>query len=123
LKLHIVARGKIGRCAEADLIKRYARRINWPFQISELPDVGGKAPSLPPGTITIGLDERGVVLGSAELAQQLGDWRDDGVREARFLIGAADGLTNEERASATLLPSSTWTMPRKPSGLQRAMVS
>ena len=120
MKLHIVARGKIGRCAEADLIERYARRINWPFQISELPDVGGKAPSLPPGTITIGLDERGVVLGSAELAQQLGDWRDDGVREARFLIGAADGLTNEERASATLLLSfgrATW-----PHMLVRAML-
>jgi 23S rRNA (pseudouridine1915-N3)-methyltransferase len=120
LKLHIVARGKIGRCAEADLIERYARRIGWPFQISELPDVGGRPPPLPPGAVIVGLDERGAVLGSAKLAKQLGDWRDGGVREARFLIGAADGLTDDERASATMLLSfgrATW-----PHMLVRAML-
>jgi 23S rRNA (pseudouridine1915-N3)-methyltransferase len=120
LKLHIVARGKIGRCAEADLIERYARRINWPFQISELPDAGGKAPPPPAGAIIIGLDERGAVLSSAELAKQFGDWRDNGVREVRFLIGAANGLTDEERTNVTLLLSfgrATW-----PHMLVRAML-
>lgn len=120
LKLHIVARGKIGRCAEAELIERYAKRISWPVQISELPDAGGKPPPLPTGAVIIGLDERGAVLGSTELAKQLGTWRDDGVREARFLIGAADGLTDEERANATMLLSfgrATW-----PHMLARAML-
>jgi hypothetical protein len=45
LKLHIIARGKMGRGPEADLIARYAKRITWPLQISELPEVGGKISS------------------------------------------------------------------------------
>ena len=93
MKLHIVARGKMGRGPEADLVARYAKRISWPFQISELPDSGGKVPVCPPGTVVVGLDERGEQLGSAELANRLEHWRDEGVRELRFLIGAADGLT------------------------------
>jgi 23S rRNA (pseudouridine1915-N3)-methyltransferase len=111
----------MGRCAEADLISRYAKRISWPFQISELPDEGGKPPLLPPGAIIIALDEGGEMLGSSELAKRLNDWRDNGVKEARFLIGAADGLTAEERTSASLLLSfgrATW-----PHMLVRAMLT
>jgi 23S rRNA (pseudouridine1915-N3)-methyltransferase len=120
LKLHIVARGKIGRCPEADLIARYAKRIGWPFQVSELPDQGGKPPLLPPGAVIIALDESGEQLSSSELAKRLSDWRDSGVREVRFLIGSADGLTSEERAGAALLLSfgrATW-----PHMLARAML-
>ena len=110
----------MGRCPEADLIARYAKRISWGFQISELPDQGGKPPLLPSGTVIIGLDESGEQLGSAAFAKYISDWRDSGVKEARFLIGAADGLSNEERAGATLLLSfgrATW-----PHMLARAML-
>jgi 23S rRNA (pseudouridine1915-N3)-methyltransferase len=37
------------------------------------------------------LDERGGRWARKSFAALLGRWRDDGVREARFLIGAADG--------------------------------
>ncbi|NWN33680.1 23S rRNA (pseudouridine(1915)-N(3))-methyltransferase RlmH, partial [Klebsiella michiganensis] len=50
-------------------------------------------------------------LPSRVLAERLGAWRDDGVREARFLIGAADGFGDAERAQADLLLSfgrATW---------------
>ena len=120
LKLHIVARGKLGRGPEADLIARYAKRITWPFQISELPERGGTAPALPAQSVTIVLDETGEQLGSVDLAKRLETWRDAGIREARFLIGAADGHSAEERASATLLLSFgrlTW-----PHMLARAML-
>jgi 23S rRNA (pseudouridine1915-N3)-methyltransferase len=100
LKLHIVARGKIAQRPEADLIARYAKRIAWPFLITELPDQGGTAPTLAAGTIVIGLDETGEYLNSVALAKRLADFRDAGTREVRFLIGAADGLTPQERASA-----------------------
>jgi 23S rRNA (pseudouridine1915-N3)-methyltransferase len=105
LKLHIVARGKIGRSPEADLVARYAKRISWPFLVTELPDVGGKSPAQPIGARCIGLDETGAQIGSQDLAKVLSEWRDSGVSEARFLIGAADGLTDEERASSTSLIS------------------
>ena len=110
----------MGRCPEADLIIRYARRISWPFLISELPDQGGKPPLLPPGGMVIALDEAGEQLGSAELARRLNEARNSGVKEARFLIGAADGLTSEERASAAMVLSfgrATW-----PHMLVRAML-
>ena len=66
------------------------------------------------------LDERGKSLRSEELAAQLERWRDDGMREVRFVIGAADGHSSSERAAADLLlsfGSATW-----PHLLARAML-
>jgi 23S rRNA (pseudouridine1915-N3)-methyltransferase len=101
--LHIIARGRIGRGPEAELVERYLARIAWPTKITELPDRGGKVPPLPPGGVTVMLDEKGKSLGSVAFAEQLGRWRDDGAREARFLIGAADGFDDRERTGADLL--------------------
>jgi 23S rRNA (pseudouridine1915-N3)-methyltransferase len=103
LKLHIVARGRIGRGPEADLVARYVQRINWPLTITELPEVGGKVPDPATPAKIIALDEGGKTMGSADFAKLLAGWRDNGVREARFLIGAADGLTPDERASADMV--------------------
>lgn len=99
--LHIVARGRIGRSPEAELVERYMKRIAWPSRITELPDRGGKAPSAPLApAVTVMLDEGGAQLSSMTFAEKLGRWRDEGMRECRFLIGAADGFTDEERAAA-----------------------
>jgi 23S rRNA (pseudouridine1915-N3)-methyltransferase len=109
--LHIVARGKIGRSPEADLVDRYVKRILWPTKVTELPDRGGNVPPLPPNGVSIVLDERGQALSSTELAKKLEAWRDDGKREARFVIGAADGHDEEQRDAADLLLSfgpATW---------------
>ena len=119
--LHIVARGKIGRSPEADLVDRYLKRIQWPTRVTELPDRGGKTPELPPNSVSVVLDERGKALSSTELAKKLEAWRDSGKREARFLIGAADGHDDEQRRSADLLLSfgeATW-----PHLLVRAMLT
>lgn len=109
--LHIVARGKIGRSPEADLVDRYARRIAWPTRFTELPDQGGKMPPVPANSVTVVLDERGEALTSMELALKLESWRDAGKREARFLVGAADGHGTSTRDNADLLLSfgpATW---------------
>jgi 23S rRNA (pseudouridine1915-N3)-methyltransferase len=103
MKLHIVARGKLGRSPEAELLTRYARRITWPFQHTELPETGGTLPALASPARTVLLDERGQSLTSEGFAALLGRWRDDGVREARFMIGAADGHGDVARAEADLL--------------------
>jgi 23S rRNA (pseudouridine1915-N3)-methyltransferase len=119
--LHVVARGKIGRSPEADLIDRYARRIAWPFRQTELPQSGGRMPTLQTPARQVFLDERGETLDSEAFAAHLGRWRDDGVREARFLIGAADGHGEAERAQADLLLAfgpMTW-----PHLLARAMLA
>jgi len=119
--LHIVARGKIGRSPEADLVDRYLKRISWPTKLTELPDRGGKLPELPANGVTVVLDEKGKALTSTELARALEAWRDSSKREARFLIGAADGHDDEARRSADLLLSfgpATW-----PHLLVRAMLA
>ncbi|MEE9434320.1 MAG: 23S rRNA (pseudouridine(1915)-N(3))-methyltransferase RlmH [Sphingorhabdus sp.] len=122
MKLHIIARGKIGRTPESDLVERYLRRINWPVKLTELPDNAGKFPAVTETPVkTVVLDEKGTQMGSAELAKLLENWRDQGVRETRFLIGAADGFddTQRERADALIaFGKATW-----PHLLARAMLA
>ena len=121
MRLHIIARGKIGRSPEAELVERYLKRIAWPTQVTELPDKGGRLPPAPDHSVTILLDEKGEQLGSVALAHRLERWRDEGRREARFLIGAADGFGEAERAEADLLLAfgrATW-----PHLLARAMLA
>ena len=118
--LHIVARGKIGRSPEADLVDRYLKRIAWPTKVTELPERGGKTPKAN-GAVSVVLDERGETLSSVELAKALERWRDGGKREVRFLVGAADGHDEAQRAGADLLLSfgaATW-----PHLLVRAMLA
>jgi len=46
---------------------------------------------LEPGVRLVLLDERRKALSSRQLARQIGQWRDEGCREAVFCIGGADG--------------------------------
>lgn len=119
--LHIVARGKIGRSPEGELVERYLQRIGWPTRITELPDSGGRPPDVGERTKVVMLDELGKNLRSVEFADRLSDWREDGVRETRFLIGGADGFGDEERQGVDLLLSfgkATW-----PHMMARAMLT
>lgn len=118
--LHVIARGKIGRSPEAELVARYQKRLQWPLKVTELPDAGGRIPESLTPSKTVLLDERGRQFGSDDFAVLLGGWRDKGVREARFLIGAADGHAPGEREAADLLLAfgkATW-----PHLLARAML-
>lgn len=119
--LHIIARGRIGRGPEAELTDRYLNRIGWPVRMTELPDRGGRIPDPDSFHRTIMLDEKGRELTSVEFAQLLGQWRDEGVRECRLLIGAADGFDDAARAGADRLIAfgrTTW-----PHLLARAMLA
>jgi 23S rRNA (pseudouridine1915-N3)-methyltransferase len=121
LQLHIVARGKIGRSPEAELVDRYIKRMSWPIKITELPDRGGTVPATEKHTRTIMLDEKGAQLSSMQLAELLQKWREEGARETRFLIGAADGFDDADRTSADQLiafGAATW-----PHLMARAMLA
>lgn len=119
--LHIIARGKIGRSPEADLVDRYLKRVTLPTKVTEMPDRGGKLPPVLPGTVTVMLDEKGQQLSSMFFARRIEGWRDNGTRECRFLIGAADGFDDAARADADLLiafGAMTW-----PHMMARAMLA
>ena len=118
--LHVIARGKIARTPEAELVTRYEKRIAWPVRLTELPESGGRVPEPQAPYRTVLLDEKGKDLTSEELARLLEQWRDGGIRECRFVIGAADGHSDNERHEADLLLAfgkATW-----PHLLARAML-
>ncbi|MFA6218835.1 MAG: 23S rRNA (pseudouridine(1915)-N(3))-methyltransferase RlmH [Erythrobacter sp.] len=119
--LHVIARGKIARSPEGELVARYEKRLAWPARFTELPEAGGRIPDPQTPCRTVLLDERGRDLSSEAFAAILGRWRDDGVRECRFVLGAADGHCDTERAEADLLLAfgkATW-----PHLLARAMLA
>ena len=118
--LHVIARGKIARSPEAELVARYEKRTTWPIKLTELPETGGRVSDPVTPYKTVLLDEKGKNLSSEQLASQLERWRDDGMRECRFVLGAADGHSESERAEADLLLAfgkATW-----PHLLVRAML-
>jgi 23S rRNA (pseudouridine1915-N3)-methyltransferase len=121
MRLHIVARGKIGRSPESELVDRYLKRISWPTKITEISE---NARALPPperNSRTVLLDEKGDQLSSAQIAELLGRWRDDGVAEIRFCLGAADGFDDADRDGADKLIAfgrATW-----PHMMARAMLA
>jgi 23S rRNA (pseudouridine1915-N3)-methyltransferase len=119
VKLAIVARGRIGASPEGDLVERYRTRLRGELTVTEI----GETAAWPKSDAgrTVVLDETGKDLSSEALAAQLGRWRDEGVREVRFLIGAADGHDPATRAGADLLLGfgrATW-----PHMLVRAMLT
>ncbi|MDG6079502.1 23S rRNA (pseudouridine(1915)-N(3))-methyltransferase RlmH [Erythrobacter litoralis] len=119
--LHVIARGKLGRSPEADLVARYEKRLTWPVKFTELPETGGRIPDPSTPCKAVLLDERGKDLSSEKFAETLGNWRDEGTRECRFVLGAADGHSQEERDRADLLLAfgkATW-----PHLLARAMLA
>jgi 23S rRNA (pseudouridine1915-N3)-methyltransferase len=119
MRLHVLARGRIGRGPEAELVARYQKRLK-ALQVTELGETA-LWPAAAPGSRTIVMDERGRDLASPEIAAVLGRWRDEGVREVRLLLGAADGHEAVVRDSADLL----WALGRAtwPHLLARAMLA
>lgn len=117
--LRIIAAGRLKSGPERELIDRYAERIRGagppiglgPLQETEIDirAINGKAAEsaalaaqVPQGGALCLMDERGKGLTSRELADTLARWRDDGIREAGFVIGGADGLDRSAFGSPQL---------------------
>ncbi len=124
MRLIVVAVGRARKGPERDLFDHYAGRITFPLTLREVeekrllppPELKKREARLllaqvPEGARVVALDEKGKGLTSAEFAAALGGWRDDGVRDAVFLIGGAGGLDKAvlDRADLALaLGSMTW---------------
>lgn len=133
MKLLIVAVGRARRDAHASLFTHYFERLPWPVALKEVEDRRGGSDeerrrregaqllqAIPDDAFAVALDQGGRALGSEELADRLGQWRDDGKRELAFVIGGAAGLVPAvlQRADFTLsLGNMTW-----PHMLVRAML-
>lgn len=57
--------------------------------------------AIPPGAVAVALDERGETMTSPAFARLIARQRDGGCPQMVFLIGGADGLSEELRARTT----------------------
>lgn len=119
MKLAILAVGQLRGQDEAALYEAYGQRIaaagrniaiDGP-QLIEIKDQQGANEKLAaaldnrPQAFVVALDETGKQLSSRAFAQQLGAWRDDGIGELVFVLGAADGLSDAVRQRANMMLS------------------
>jgi 23S rRNA (pseudouridine1915-N3)-methyltransferase len=94
------------RGAEAEIAADYQKRIAAGFKIKELSGATQKAEgtallaAIPEKAYVVLLDERGKDLSSREFAQKLKKWEETGPQDLVFLIGGADGVTEDVKARA-----------------------
>lgn len=129
MKITVVAVGKLRLPACRSLCDEYRGRIGPAFVADEVEVKEGKglgprealvaeAPrieaALPAGCRTVVLDEGGREWTTVQFARWLGDWRDRGLRDLRFVVGGAWGIAAPIRAAAhEQLSLSRLTLPHE----------
>lgn len=122
-KIDVIAVGKNKKGSWHDLQQDYIARLRWPIQMIEIESKYTDPKTqqeheqrlildkLDDTSFTIVLDERGDGLRSLDFADTLRKIRDAGVEKLTFLIGGADGFTDDVRNKANVLLSfgqQTW---------------
>jgi 23S rRNA (pseudouridine1915-N3)-methyltransferase len=119
MRVAICAVGRLRSGPEKALIDDYTQRFDrtgralglGPLTVIEVDDRkgGGMAReadllrrAVPKSARIIALDERGKLMTSPDFATTLAGLRDDGTGDLAFVIGGADGLSRDLRASAHL---------------------
>lgn len=122
MEFRVIASGRLKAGPERELIDRYAERIKaagsslalGPYSETEIDprnlktktaESSALSDAIPQGAAVCLMDERGNSLSSPELADQIASWRDDGYRQAAFVIGGADGLDRNALPSPDLVVS------------------
>lgn len=116
MKVTICAVGRLRGGPERSLVDDYLTRFDrtgrglglGPASVIEVEaKKGGQAEeallldrAIPVGAVRVMLDERGRTIPSPDFARKLGDWRDAGRPCIALVIGGADGLTADLRATA-----------------------
>ncbi len=137
MRILLAAVGRLNRAPEAELARQWVERATasgralglGPVEIVEVePRKPGRAAegealldAVGEGAFLIACDERGEALASRKFAARIGDWRDRGERRLAFVIGGADGLSDEVRDTACFKLAfgvQTW-----PHALVRAMLA
>ncbi len=123
LKVDIISVSRVKKGAYYDLIEDYKKRLRWKLNIYELESKYTDAKKsqkdeeekilkhINNSAIIIVMDERGKSLKSLDFASTLEKFKNNGDNHIQFIIGGADGLTDEVRSKANLLLSfgqQTW---------------
>jgi 23S rRNA (pseudouridine1915-N3)-methyltransferase len=123
MRIVVIAIGKLKQGPERELSERYRERFDdigrklgfRAIEIHEIPESRARDTNtriseeataigalIPDKSSIIALDERGEAVDSATFARHLGNWRDESVSAAVFIIGGADGLSPDLRRKAKL---------------------
>ena len=110
MSVTVFAVGKLKRGPETELVTRYQSRLKrLKTTLREFPEREAKAregadllAALPGSSFVIALDERGEDMTSPDLARLLGERLDQG-QSLSFIIGGADGLSDDVRERADRL--------------------
>lgn len=123
LAIDVIAVGRLRKGPYFDLIEEFRSRLRWILKIHEIEskftepqkaqaDEAQKINALIDNkAFVVILDERGSGLRSLDFAQTIRKLQDSGERHLQFVIGGADGLTDDTRKRANLLLSfgqQTW---------------
>ena len=124
MRIRVVAVGRARRSPEAELCAVYLKRIHhtWPVELREVEGRGagrdvaaGESVVLraatPAGAYVIALDRRGRSVDSVGFADLFARWKAQSIGQLVFLIGGAEGLSEEliEDADVVLsFGSMTW---------------
>jgi 23S rRNA (pseudouridine1915-N3)-methyltransferase len=125
MRVTIAAAGKLKAGTQAELIAKYQKQLPWKLTIKEIPAGGAHLSSaqrieqesaallkaVEDCRRLIACDSGGKHFSSEDLAAQLQHWQEAGDQSVAFLIGGADGLSEEvlRKADATLaFGRATW---------------
>ncbi len=133
MRLMVVTVGRMKQGPEREMLNHYLDRVTWDVDLREVEEKKPLPPAqliareadllraaIPDGARVIALDSGGRALTSPDLANRLGQWRDEADNPIVFLIGGADGLDRSLTKQADLILSFgavTW-----PHMLMRALV-
>lgn len=132
LKIDIIAVGRLRKGPCFELCQDYMTRVKWSLSVFEV-----ESKKVDPGAVqreeaskiqehirddgfVIVLDKKGNGLRSLDFAETLRNLQDSGESHIQFIIGGADGLTDEVKDRANLLLS--FGQPTWPHMLARVMV-
>lgn len=115
--IDIICVGRMRDSAQKELFLHYQKQIQWPLNITEIderklsPDQSEISQKITADSYHIALDERGKSLKSNELAQKIESIQNNGTPKIQFIIGPADGLSEDMRRKSDFLLSfgaQTW---------------
>lgn len=116
MHISIISVGKLKKGPEKDLVDDYVSRFNKAgpslglrsLKVIDVANGGGLAAegdrllgALPIGAKCIRLDEHGPQLSSVKFSNKIAQLRDDGLGQLCFLIGGAEGYSDEVRNACT----------------------
>jgi len=109
LAIDIIAVGKLKNDPLLDVFDDYRKRLQWKFALIEL---DGKTQAeqlskieekIDPSAALIVMDERGQSYSSRDFASKIEQFQNNSYNHLQFIIGGADGLSDDIRKKANLL--------------------